>query len=109
MSKPVVIVQAPFSGKWYLLRAYKVYTDGTLESTGKREDVTEQVELILEEKTSALRLRAEKLEGVLRYIANYEPPECDNDGRRTTYPEYMANIVTTVKQKAQEVLAKGGE
>jgi hypothetical protein len=52
MTKPMLILESPLSGKIYATKSYKWIdeTKGTLVVTGKKEDVTEQVEAIIQKR-----------------------------------------------------------
>lgn len=52
MSKPLMILESPLTGKIYATKAWK-YTDeskGHIVVTGKKEDITEQVESIIKKR-----------------------------------------------------------
>jgi len=48
-TKPLLILRSPLSLRYYATRAYKVIDEekGHIEVTGKKEDVTEQIERIV--------------------------------------------------------------
>lgn len=47
MKNKPMILKSPLSGNWYFCRAYKDLGNGVIQITGKKEDITEQMNNIL--------------------------------------------------------------
>ena len=47
--KPLMIFQSPITKRWYATKAYKEMDEGKFVCTGKKEDITDQIETIIEQ------------------------------------------------------------
>jgi len=47
MANKPMILKSPLTDRWYFVRAYKDLGNGVIEVTGKKEDITEQMQNIL--------------------------------------------------------------
>ena len=81
--KQLLILKTPFTNKYFATRAYKELDDGRIMVTGKKEDVTEQIEGIVEEQHEQLKQQLEasqKRERVLREALVVISKFRDSDG-----------------------------
>ena len=100
--KQLLIIKTPFTEKYFATRAYKELDDGRIMVTGKKEDVTEQIEGIVEEQYEDLKEENERLREALSTFVSY----FERDMGELSLPQI--DMVNNAEQALNEC-DKGGE
>ena len=98
--KQLIILKTAFTNKYFATRAYKQLDGGYIMVTGKKEDVTDQIEGIIEEQHEALKSENDMLKKALKDCV--EATGNDLDGNNNDYNWLIREGADEVRKLSNE-------